>query len=283
MDKPIIWLASYPKSGNTWLRIFLAAYATDGPVSINHLPLFVGASDVQPGAFQAVSLWPTDEIPLTYQVAMRGAALLQLVARSPMQPAFIKTHWRNIMAWGIPAIPEMLTHKAVYLTRDPRDVCVSLARHNGTEVEKQVEVLLTPNAAVHGGEKSRYGKTLFSAMGSWAEHVESWQRTDFPCHHVRYEDMVAEPVRTFTEILKFLAIWDVDKNRVQRAVKNTGFKRLQAQEQAEGFLENRGQVFFKNGKPGGWADVLTEDQITRIHAGLFQTMEGLGYAVREAA
>jgi len=69
IDRPrgLFWLASYPKSGNTWVRLFLNAYYT-GVCNIN-LKFFANASDVKPAQYHAVAHTDLKELP-------RGVSLL---------------------------------------------------------------------------------------------------------------------------------------------------------------------------------------------------------------
>src|SRR6202012_3484157 len=100
----------------------------------------------------------------------------------------------------------------------------------------------------------------------WGEHVLSWVDQDaIPVCMVRYEDMKEHPLETFTKIARFLNL-SSDPDRIQRALDHSSFNRLQAQEWAQGFREKHPEAasFFRAGKAGGWREVLTSDQVSRI-------------------
>ena len=132
IDK-IRWIASYPKSGNTWVRCFLQAYLT-GKLDINDLNLTMG--DSSPFDYQGCSVAPLGALS-SYEAAWyRPAALFNMCVRH--KGLILKTHNANVKVNGISLIPEFMTHSAVYVVRDPRAVCLSHSKHMGIDVEKSI-------------------------------------------------------------------------------------------------------------------------------------------------
>lgn len=268
--RKVVWLASYPKSGNTWVRMFLSAYRS-GVLDINNLP-FVGG-DLQRVFYQSVASSPITEMTDTEVMLLRNAALLQMTEFYNWNPLVMKTHSINGLYDGTPMIPPALTAAAIYVVRDPRDVVMSYARHLGVmhkQAEKDME---------HEGTRivdSRSG--LFHVLSSWSNHVRSWAGADFPVALVRYEDLIEDPRRNFTAILQFLGI-EIDKERFNNALRLTKLDNLRDQELKKGFVENpkeaKGRFFGKGGSK--WQVQLDKRISARIAEVHGEMMQECGY------
>ena len=117
----IDWIASYPKSGNTWMRLFLAAYRNHGyPVRAEMLE--TSAGDVAEIHYLAVSPLPLTSLKAEQLMLLRPAALMHAC-----QCRFLKSHWARLTVNGIDSVPAAIMGKAVYIVRDPRAVCGSLS------------------------------------------------------------------------------------------------------------------------------------------------------------
>lgn len=267
----IVFVASYPKSGNTYVRLLLEAYRNNGFVDINNLTMVHGDSGAT--LIQGVSPTPIENLGLRGEALVRPAALLGLYCRLT-PPVYVKTHWANIQLEGLPpAIPPDITEKAIYVVRDPRDVFSSFSRFYGFSNEKAADEMNSKEFTIGGQEN--YARSLVS---SWSVHVGSWvgeQR--YPVHVVRYEDMLSDPEKELTEILEFLGK-DVDEARVKRAVKAASLKKARKQESENGFKEYSGkdQKFFTEGG-SRWKDELGPKWIKRIESDHGKVMEQLGY------
>jgi hypothetical protein len=274
----IFWLASYPKSGNTWLRILLANFRRDEgrPVDINSLEsgsLAVHRELIDDMLGVASSDMTQDEIE-----RWRPEACRHLAARSP-STLYITTHdaWALTSA-GEPLIPADVTRGAVYIVRNPLDVAVSFAHHFAMPIEDAVKALGHKNAAL-GARPYRLRTQLRQRVLSWSGNVSSWlDQHTIPVQVIRYEDMSLRSVETFARVLGFLGFPE-DMDRVRRAVENSTFNVLRRQEQTNGFRERQPGVeaFFRRGKIGGWRDVLTKEQAARIINDHGPVMQRLGY------
>ena len=128
MSDGITWVASYPKSGNTMLRMLLEAYHYNSEsIDINNMVLISG--DAGATLIQSVSPIPTDDLGFNGEALLRPAMLLNYYcSRTP--PVYMKTHFANLQTPGLPPfIPREVTRKAVYIVRDPRDVFHSFASY----------------------------------------------------------------------------------------------------------------------------------------------------------
>ena len=273
----ILWLASYPKSGNTWLRAFLANYVRDGdtPVPINELYHFNFGDDIllyhtwmtgrSAGSFTDDEVW-----------RLRPDVHRYLAGLMP-ETTLIKTH--NVIGVqddGTPLITPDVTDGAIYVVRHPLDVAVSFAHHYRTSYDDAVDQLCRENNILPGVP----GEKLPSIIGSWRQHVGSWTRAPGLMRHVmRYEDMLTKPGPTFRQLVEFLGM-PVDGKRVAKAVRFSRFDRLTSQEQREGFNEARpdqATSFFRKGQASQWREVLTADQVDRLVEANRDIMAEFGY------
>jgi hypothetical protein len=276
--KAIYWLASYPKSGNTWLRVLLANYRQpDGrPVGINHLPGSIASSRelFEEGVGLDSSELSISEIGCCRPVAYRA------VAGRLAAPTFVKVHdaWSRA-ADGTPIFPPEVSAGVIYIVRNPLDIAGSLAHHRGVRIGEAVEILCDEEARI-ADAADRLEAQLPQAVGSWSRHARSWiDESHLRVHVVRYEDMLADTPAALCGVLEFAGL-SVDEARVAASVEAARFDRLQAQERAEGFVERSPRAtrpFFGRGIAGGWRQDLSPDQVRALVFAHGDTMRRFGY------
>lgn len=281
MTSGIWWLASYPKSGNTWLRAVLSTLVSGRPVDINRMH-FVGASADSRSAFEdalgidSAALSPrqeTDLRPRAYEVWAAEAE----------RPLFCKAHDAyHRTPSGEPLFPSAVTRGAVYVVRDPRAVAVSFACYLGQALDAMIATMDDPDAMT-ARSTHRFSQHLRILLRRWSEHVESWLDAPFPVHLMRYEDMRTDPHAAFAAMAAFLEL-PSDRAAVEAAAEATTFARLQGQEREAGFIEKPRQAvtFFREGTIDGWRQVLRPEQAARIVAAHGSVMQRLGYDLRLA-
>jgi len=271
----IIWLASYPKSGNTWVRAFLANYVTDAreAVSINHLPAFL-LGDNFLMHYEKYSGKPASALTLEEIEELRPK-VHEWFAYSRPDNAFVKTHSAVLRAAGRPLITPSATAGAVYVVRNPLDVAVSFANHYQISHERAVEALCDERYAL-----PRTDQQIEQVLSSWSRHVRSWTTAPgLPLHLMRYEDMHRKPAKAFAGLVRFLRL-PADRERLERAVRFSSFRELKAQEKREKFVEARpdGKAdFFRQGAIGGWRRHLSEALADRLIAAHREVMIEQGY------
>jgi aryl sulfotransferase len=288
-----IWLASYPKSGNTWLRMLIANLAAkpDQPVHINDLALgYAGIASAR-GPFDHLllidsGLLTPDEAdclrPRVYEELARGAADGEYDA-AEASPAvrFVKVH----DAYTLTPLGEPLLAgargAAVVIVRDPRDVAPSLASHTNSSVDDAI-AFMNDRDAVFSANTTKQDSQLRQKLPGWSGHVTSWlDQADIPVHLVRYEDLRIDTAVVLRRALEFAGQAATD-DELWRAVRFADFARLKQQEEEMGFKEAPRQLsarFFRRGEAGGWRDELAPDQAARIAAAHGAVMRRLGYDV----
>ncbi len=274
----LVWLASYPKSGNTWVRLFLTAYTHPEweEVDINavDVSLHAGNRDIFD---QVIGLEASDLTPAEIE-RFRPDVYRQLAAEAE-EPLFIKVHdrWRRTPDDGSLFPPE-ITAATIYIVRDPRAVAPSYASHYGVSIDTAIDQMAGPDSTL-ALPRDRLPSQLPQPMGSWSQHVTSWlDQPELPVHLVRYEDLHAAPETYFAEILRRASL-PVAADRLAAALAQTRFERLQAQEAAMGFKERLSAAprFFRQGRPDRWREELTPAQIARIERDHGVVMARLGY------
>ena len=270
----ILWLASYPKSGNTWLRAFLHNFLRnpDQPYDINKLMEFTA------GESATVLYRPFDPRPWTEYTREDVAKIRPLVHReltkSFPDTVFAKTHNALLEDFGHPTVNMEVTAGSIYVVRNPLDVAISYAHHLSVDYDEAIKLLGTKGAMTIPSEKH-----VHELMGSWSQHVESWTGRPNPrLHLVRYEDLLESPFKSFGGIARFLGI-NPTRERLDKAIKQSSFKVLKTQEKAKGFIERpaKADAFFRKGEAGQWRRELAPEQVKRVIADHREQMERFGY------
>ena len=265
----IIWLASFPKSGNTWVRSFLANYfqPPGRTLDINSLHRFTTA-DVRQDFFNKAAGRPFRGKTVDDWITVRPKAL-RLIAGSKSGHHFVKTHCLVSKIGPADVIPPEVTAAAVYIIRNPFDVASSYARHLSLDLDAAIE-RMTTHLAVHANENG-----IMELISRWDDHVESWTTAPgLPLHVMRYEDMLADADKAYRALFGFLRV-PVDEAQMRRTLKTTSFRALQNQEREAGFGERpKGmKQFFATGRAGGWREELTKAQAARIRAEFLPVLE----------
>jgi len=278
MTGTLVYLASYPRSGNTFARILLGNYAADEePLDINRLEEAIPA-DTSEALWQSVPDYAAQEISALNNWKHRRQVIEDYRHQpSPLPFRGLKTHTANLTAFGAPAFEFRPQDRILYLARHPLDVALSNADYNNHDLDTAIGLMCRSGTCIGG-------PTLGSieVRGSWSEHVAGWlTATPCPVLLVRYEDLVANTADALRGIAGFLGL-PIEENRVARAVEHSGFSRLQRQEQERGFTEapakTRSGRFFREGRVDQWRTEMSREQIWRLSEHCASTMAQLGYS-----
>jgi aryl sulfotransferase len=292
-----IWLASYPKSGNTWFRMLVANLsAKDGkPVDINDMPERGGIASAR-SPFDHLLLIDSgllthDEIdclrPRLYEELANGADDDEYDRAQETPPVrFVKMHDAyTLTPKGEPLLAGRFgAEGAIVIVRDPRDVVPSVANHHGCSIDEAIAFLNDCDAAYCVKTNRQYIQFRQKLKG-WSGHIASWlDQTDVPVHQIRYEDMRVDTLGTFRRALEFAGRRASDDD-IRCAVSFADFAELRRQETEKGFSERPrrpGGLFFRRGETGAWRDELTAEQVARIEAAHAPMMRRLGYELAGA-
>ncbi len=272
----IVWLATYPKSGNTWLRAFLynlieqpskpgrIAILTDYFESESdprwYIPMLAGKSPEECDDEEIISL--------------KSAVHRQIAASRPRGSIFTKTHNRFGKFNGHPLHNVSVMSAAIYIVRNPLDVVLSTADHFGLAVDDAINFMANEETGTPSNMEN-----MVSFLGSWSNHVESW--TGKPHKQVvvvRYEDMLDKPLKAFGQVARLLGRGK-DKNGIKRAIQFSSFAELKKQEMDTGFIEcsQNSKKFFRKGRKNQWVDELSDAQVERIVESHRQQMQRFKY------
>ena len=228
----ILWVASYPKSGNTWVRAFLENYIqnTDHSIDINTMHTISTAES----AAHRYEPHITDEkksIDLSIEEICALRPLVQAdIAKQANGTTFVKTHNYLGEFNGHPLHHSAVTSGAIYIVRNPLDVTVSMAKYFGYTIDETIDYMAeemtgTPNEP----------HNVPQIITSWSMHVSSWTQNPEASRLVlRYEDILDNPKKIFRKVESFLGL-KRDPNRLKSAIKNSSFAQLKAQESKKWF------------------------------------------------
>jgi hypothetical protein len=195
----IVWLASYPKSGNTWTRAFLhnLVHVTSGEAQaqqINELNQFTMTSAARFFFDEVLGFSATDKH--LDQIAAARGRVQEYIADKVDGLIFVKTHQALAIDRGHPTINFSVTSGAIYIVRNPLDVAISYAHHLGRSIDKTINFMNLKNA-----ETTITDEQIYELYGSWSQHVLSWTRKPHRAIYVmRYEDMLNEPKKNFRRL-----------------------------------------------------------------------------------
>ena len=270
----LIWLASYPKSGNTWMRSFLHNLLRNSaaPVDINEIDQFC-LGESAGGWYRRHLSQPIMETPLEDIAALRPTVHREFTQVFP-DSVFVKTH--NFLGdwYGQPLHNMDVTAGAIYVVRNPLDVVISMTHHFGVDVDGAIARMGNDGGVTEASEEH-----IPEFHSSWSRHVESWTSHPNPqLYVVRYEDLLAKPRKYFKEVTQFLGL-NPPRERLERAIRNSSFKVLKEQERKRSFKEKsqHAEAFFREGRAEQWRDLLSRDQVRAIIDKHGQQMERFGY------
>jgi len=278
--KRIFWLASYPKSGNTWLRLFLNNLLHDNeePVDINDMPLSNTIASAREPLDQMISL-ESGEL-FAHEIDQLRPAMYEAWSNNSTCKLYCKCH--DAYTWnsnGEPLLSSRATRGALYLVRNPLDVVVSYAHHNNCNIDKAIRQMANTHHGLANSHTGQY-KQLRQRLLSWSGHVHSWQNAvRIPVHTMRYEDMQLDTINTFTKATRFLQL-DNNQADIEQALEACRFDKLREQEvRSKRFRETPAgaKAFFRKGLVGSWRESLTDNQVCSIIDTHGSVMYLLGY------
>ena len=285
----IIWLASYPKSGNTLLRSMISAYffTQDGNFNFKTLNNINQFPDFKLFENYGINTFDHMEIVRNYINVQR-----QINTKDKNSIRFIKTHSGLRSINGYPFTDLNNSLGAIYIVRDPRSVAKSYANHNQMSIDRASDRMLEDKATL-GGLKNPINEAdkILTHMGSWSSNYESWKVFKKYNRYllIKYEDMVMNKEKTFITILKFIhkladLKFAIDDDKLKNILETTSFEYMQKLEKNFGFKESvklkkdsEKNIFFKYGPKINTPVSLQAEIKKKLEVSLKKEMQELGY------
>ena len=275
----IIWLASYPKSGNTWVRFFLKSYLSSPDKNLSL------ESDINDNFYikNFPSIKLLDEMKIDYLKLpniVKNWLPMQDFINLNNKTNFLKTHNAMCTINNYPFTNINNTLGAIYIVRDPRDIAVSYADFLQISQEKVVDNMISSQ---HGEYPEVKGKSFhLTITGSWSDHYNSWKNyKGKKIIIIKYEDLISKTYETFSKIIKYLNSVNkviFDEKRIKFSIEQTNFQNLRKLEEKEGFTEKGlGKFFFRKGKIESWKQELSIDLVKIIEKKFEKEMLELKY------
>ena len=267
----IIWLASYPKSGNTWLRSLLASYyfSNDGTFDFDLLKkidaypsvaYFKKYKDNFSNPVSTSKYWISEQENINKDNKLR----------------FFKTHNAMVKINGNSFTNENNTLAAIHIVRDPRNVITSIANHFLISQEEAFDFLITENKGIIQKINNRY--LGFNALCSWKFHEKSWSECNkFPVLTIKYEELQKEVLKTFEKVINFILNITKSKNsfnldKAKKSIESCDFEKLSKLESEKGFDEavmnqanNKKIKFFNLGIKNNFQNLLKKELIDKAN------------------
>ena len=277
----IVWLASYPKSGNTFVRSLLSSYifSKDGNFNFELLKNIKQFPDNL--LFEQLGVNTEDENEM-YQNYINS----QKIFNNKDSIRFLKTHSCFVNNDEFKFTDRHNTLGVIYIVRDPRNIVTSYAHHFQKKPEQALESLLSHQYLGKNSEKH-----CLTYLGSWKYHYNSWKifRKFNKYLLIKYEDLINDTEKTFLNILKFIAHlgrvrFSYDKEKFKNTLKTTGFEAMQKLEAKESFVEAKENLqtgekikFFNMGIKNNWKKLLDEKIKENLEKELEEEMKELNY------
>jgi hypothetical protein len=284
----IIWLASYPKSGNTWLRSLLCSYF----FSKNGVFNFKLLDNIK--QFSSKNFNLEDGSESNYQLRVsKNWIPTQEILNKDKKVHFLKTHNALCSINGSNFTNRKNTLASIYIVRDPRNVVTSISNHFNLNITQSIKFISNKKKIIFPqkkfyDEKNKNDPKDFNFLGSWSEHYLSWKNIKIsPILVIKYEDLVKDTEKTFISVLKFLSLFmkfDFDESKIKKSIYTTSFENMAKMEKKDGFIESPDSSknlkkirFFHLGSNNTWKNLLSEKVTKNIEHHFKKEMEILGY------
>ena len=277
----IIWIASYPKSGNTWVRSLLSSYlySDKGIFDFNLL------KKIQQFPSKQYFKFFLEDFADIKKVSNYWIAAQDRINLFNDGTIFLKTHSALCSLNNNSFTNKNNTKAVIYVVRDPRNVITSLSHHYSMNIEESFNFLTDSNISLV--DRKLYSDVI-TTIGDWSNNYQSWKNLKFaPILIVKYEDLVIDTRKTFLSILNFLKNFmdiKIEENKILKTIESCDFDKLSKSEQIEGFMESvyseekdKKLNFFYLGKKNNWRKLLNPEIEKKIRKIFEKQMKELGY------
>jgi len=273
--KKIIWISSYPKSGNTWMRYLIANYFFNNKMEFDpHIIRYIDGINYS----EEISKKNKNN-----KLDVRNISKFWIPAQENFkvqdgQVAFIKNHNANLTIDGKDFTNEKYSVAVIYIVRDPRDMIVSGYHYFGSNYDKLIyDICNQEFFTIHNNSGN------VQVLSTWDEHFKSWinKMPNLPKILIKYEDLIHNTENVFRNTILFLSKilkFQMNEKKIEFSIQNSNFKKLSKMENEIGFAENiSGNKFFRKGEVGQYIHALTKKQISTINKRFEKEMKFLKY------
>ena len=281
----IIWIASYPKSGNTWVRSLLSAYlySEDGNFNFNLLKKILKFPSKRYLEYFIKDFSDIKKVS-DYWIAAQERINLHNENKS----IFLKTHSALCTLEKNPFTNKKNTQAVIYIVRDPRNVITSVGNHYSMNIEESYNFITDKNRIITNDKWGGDNFGISEVLGSWSDHYKSWKNMNFaPILNIKYEDLINDTNKSLIEIITFLQKFTeikIDNEKISKTVESCNFENLRKMEKNEGFFEaayseklNKKVNFFHLGKKNNWKNLLDQEMEKKIREAFHYEMKELKY------
>ena len=281
----IIWIASYPKSGNTWVRSLLSTYlySKDGNFNFNLLKKILKFPS------KKYLKYFTNDFSDIKKVSEHWIASQERInLYNENKSIFLKTHSALCTLEKNPFTNKKNTQAVIYIVRDPRNVITSVGNHYSMNIQESYNFMIDRNRILTSDKWGGVDFGISEVLGSWSDHYKSWKNINFaPILNIKYENLINDTKKTLIEIINFINKFNeikIDNEKISKTVDSCNFENLQKMEIKEGFFEasyneklNKKINFFNLGKKNNWKNLLDPEIEKKIREVFSKEMKELRY------
>jgi len=270
--KKVIWIASYPKSGNTYLRAFLSHYLYSKEIEpdfdlLKKIPKFERIETFQKVLDKNKINQNLDYLKYSIEVQRK------LIKKFEQKNLIYKTHYFYGSINDYSFTDNKNTLLFIYIIRDPREVLISYANHNNISIDDQLKDFTSSNIINTIGSET---------IVNWSLHYKSWKSfRSVPSIFMKYEDLISNPKKNFEKLINFLSQYmdiELDKKNLEETIEKTSFTNLKKLENTLGFQESNKEIkFFRSGKIDSWKKILNKNQKNKVEKAFNVEMKKLKY------
>ena len=274
----IIWCASYPKSGNTWVRAIITSllYSQDGIFNFNMLKNV----DLFPKRFYFKEF--IDDYSDLNKISCYWITAQEKI-NSDGKLKIFKTHNGNYNFSGNDFTNKKNTAGVIYIVRDPRNIITSIANHYQLNLQQSADFLFDEKRYLFNKNDPNdlAEENIITQLGSWKANYNSW-KTASNSLIIRYEDLLLNTKSEINKLSMFMqkfTKFNINDEKIQNILKTTSFEILKKNEEREGFEEaaNSDIKFFNLGPKNNWKNLLNKDLINIVEKQFSKEMKELGY------
>ena len=278
----IIWIASYPKSGNTFLRSLISAY------------FFSDSGKFDFDLLLNISQFPSLKFSKSDLFSRKDTAQNWILNQNHFfnkKNTFLKTHNTLEEYEGYKFTSLKQTIGAIYIVRDPRNIILSMSHHYSLSFDEAYEKIIDNKASLL--EKTfNNDHSNFTFLGSWSDHYKSWRdNSEFKVLFLKYEDFENDIEKEFKKVLSFIyelrkEKFIIDEKKFLNCIKSTNFSNLRNKENISGFEESvyskKGKKlnFFNLGFQNRWQKKLSDDIVQKVNMKLYKELIDLEYGLK---